>query len=248
MIFRVLLLFLLISINTCVLALQKEDSTKELSSRELLSILHDDKLLGDPKAPILMLEYASLTCYHCSLFHKDIFPKIKKKYIDTGKVLYIFRHFPLDYRALKAAMLSHCYEKQEDYFNFNKAVFNAIDSWNYHNLSDLTILQRVAALSNFKQDLYNKCINDKNIMDKVIKDKSDAINKLGITATPVFFIKLNDGFYVDHNQIKHEGYKKQEYFADIIDKLYEKVEIAKDNKNPNSELGSKERRRNRGLF
>jgi protein-disulfide isomerase len=64
-------------------------------------------------------------------------------------MLYIFRHFPLDYSGLKAAMLSYCYEKEEDYLNFNKAVFNSIDSWNYSDLSDLTVLQRIAALSNF---------------------------------------------------------------------------------------------------
>jgi protein-disulfide isomerase len=193
----------------------------EVTQKELLSLLPDDKFLGDPKAPILMIEYASLTCYHCSLVHHDVFPKIKKRYIDTGKILYIFRHFPLDYRALKAAMLSYCYEKQEDYFNFNKAVFNSIDSWNYSNLSDLTVLQNIASLSNLKQDDFNQCINDKNTMDKIINDKSLAINKLDIMAAPIFFIKPNsDELNVDYNKIKHEGYKKLEYFISVIDKLY----------------------------
>nr|WP_246168545.1 thioredoxin domain-containing protein [Wolbachia endosymbiont of Ctenocephalides felis wCfeT] len=195
----------------------------EVTSEELLSPLPGDKLLGDPKAPILMIEYASLTCYHCSLFHKDIFPHLKRKYIDTGKMLYIFRHFPLDYRALKAAMLSYCYEKQEDYFNFNKAVFNSIESWNYSNLSDLTVLQRVAALSNLKQSAFNQCINDKDIMDKIINDKSLAINKLGITATPIFFIKPNDGR--SYNNIKHEGYRKLRYFTNVIDELYKRTSL-----------------------
>lgn len=139
-------------------------------------------------------------------------------------MLYVFRHFPLDYRGLKAAMLSYCYEKQEDYFNFNKAVFNSIGSWNYSNLSDLTVLQRIAALSNLKQDAFNQCINDKKMMDKIINDKSLAINKLGIMATPIFFIKLNDGkSYIEHDKIKHEGYKTLEYFTSVIDKLYGKA-------------------------
>ncbi|WP_253301943.1 thioredoxin domain-containing protein [Wolbachia endosymbiont of Psylliodes chrysocephala] len=228
MIFRLLFLLILMSVNSYAVVkssnqhIQKE--TNEITPEELLSPLPDDKLLGDPKAPILMIEYASLTCYPCSLFDKDVFPKIKKKYIDTGKMLYIFRHFPLDYRALKAAMLSHCYEKQEDYFNFNKAVFNSIDLWNYYNLSDLTLLQRIAALSNLKQDAFNQCINDKKIMDKIINDKSLAINKLGIMATPIFFIRLNNNeLYAEHNKIKHEGYKTLEYFTNVIDKLYGKA-------------------------
>ncbi|UJQ21131.1 DsbA family protein [Wolbachia endosymbiont of Delia radicum] len=129
MIFRLLFLLIFISVNSYAVVKQDlydsqyiQKKPNEITSNELLSPLPDDKLLGDPKAPILMIEYASLTCYHCSLFHRNVFPKIKEKYIDTGKMLYIFRHFPLDYRGLKAAMLSHCYEKQEDYFNFNKAV------------------------------------------------------------------------------------------------------------------------------
>ncbi|QKX02398.1 thioredoxin domain-containing protein [Wolbachia endosymbiont of Dirofilaria (Dirofilaria) immitis] len=230
MIFRLVFALILISVDSYALVEQDlfDDQctrkTSEITPKELLSPLPDDKLLGDPKAPILMIEYASLTCYHCYLFHKEVFPKIKKKYVDTGKMLYIFRHFPMDYRGLKAAMLSYCYERTEDYFNFNKAVFNLIDSWNYSNFNDLTVLQKVAALSNLKQDTFNQCINDKKIMDKVISDKSLAINKLGITGTPIFFIRpTNDKLYVEHDKIKHEGYKTLEYLASIIDSYVKKL-------------------------
>ncbi|NSM56205.1 DsbA family protein [Wolbachia endosymbiont of Atemnus politus] len=227
MIFRLLLLLIFISVSSYAVVkhdLSNTQKTDEITPKELLSPLSDDKLLGDPKAPILMIEYASLTCYHCSLFHKEVFPKIKERYIDTGKMLYVFRHFPMDYRGLKAAMLSYCYEKEEDYFNFNKAVFNSIDSWNYYNLSDLTVLQKVAALSNLKQDTFNQCIDDKKVMDKVINDKSLAINKLSITGTPIFFIKPNNNkSYVEHNKIKHEGYKTLKYLTNVIDELYEKA-------------------------
>ncbi|MCV3769338.1 MAG: DsbA family protein, partial [Wolbachia pipientis] len=88
----------------------------------------------------------------------------------------------------------------------------------------LTVLQKVAALSNLKQDTFNQCINDKEIMDKVIGDKSLAINKLGITGTPIFFIKLNnDKLYVEYDKIKHEGYKTLEYLTNIIDSYMEKA-------------------------
>ncbi|MDR1139952.1 MAG: DsbA family protein [Rickettsiales bacterium] len=141
MIFRLLLLLIFISVNSYAVIKQDLSNSQYTrktgeTAKELLSPLPDDKSLGNPKAPILMIEYASLTCYHCPLFHKEVFPAIKKKYIDTGKMLYIFHHFPLDYRGLKSAMLSYCHEKEEDYFNFNKAVFNSIDSWNYSDLRD----------------------------------------------------------------------------------------------------------------
>lgn len=228
MIFRILLLFIFISINTCAFANQEGNNTRKLSSKELLSILPDDKLLGNREAPILMLEYASLTCYHCSDFHINVFPKIKKNYIDTGKVLYIFRHFPLDYRALKGAMISHCYDEQEGYYKFNKAVFSAIESWSHYNSHDLTMLRNIAKLGNLKPELYDRCINDKDIMDKIINDKSLAINELKINATPVFFIRLNDGSDIEgYNKIKHEGYKKHEYFADVINRLLKQTEVKK---------------------
>jgi len=219
MILRLLFLLLFVSIGSYATANQKEAEQKEL-----LSLLPDDKFLGDVKAPILMIEYASLTCYHCSLFHRDVLPQIKKKYIDTGKVLYVFRHFPLDYRALKAATLSYCYTQQEDYFNFNKAVFNSIDSWNYSDQNDLTVLYKVAKLSNLKEDMFNQCIDDKEIMNKVFNNKLLAINKLGVTASPIFFIKFNNNKQcMEPDECKHEGYKKLKYFADVIDQLYKKV-------------------------
>ncbi|NUY39861.1 thioredoxin domain-containing protein [Wolbachia endosymbiont of Litomosoides brasiliensis] len=230
MIFRLLFLLIFTSVNSYAVVEQDlsnnqyTQTANGITPKELLLPLSGDRLLGDPKAPILMIEYASLTCYHCSLFHREVFPEIKKKYIDTGRMLYIFRHFPLDYRGLKAAMLSYCYEKQEDYFNFNKAVFSSIDSWNYSNLGDLTVLQKVAALSNLKQDTFNRCINDKKVMDKIMNDKSLAINKLGIMATPIFFIKLNnDKPHTEPDKIRYEGYKTLGYFTNVIDKLYEKA-------------------------
>ncbi|MBV0899349.1 MAG: DsbA family protein [Wolbachia endosymbiont of Fragariocoptes setiger] len=211
MITRLLLLLTFLSVGL-------HCTTTEITQKELLSLLPDDKFLGNEKAPIIMIEYASLTCYHCSLFHKEVLPQIKKKYIDTGKVLYVFRHFPMDYRALKSSMLSYCYTKQEDYFNFNKAVFNSIDSWNYSNASDLSLLNKIAALSNLKQDKLNQCIDSQEIMDKIINSKLLAINKLGVTGSPAFFIKLNnDEFNGDY---KHEGYRKLDYFVSVIEKLH----------------------------
>ncbi|WP_253300062.1 thioredoxin domain-containing protein [Wolbachia endosymbiont of Chironomus riparius] len=224
MIFRVLLLLFFISINSY--ANVNQAKSNEITQEELLSLLPTDKFLGDIKAPVLMIEYASLTCYYCSLFHKNVFPEIKQKYIDTGKVLYIFRHFPFDHCALKSVMLSYCYPKQEDFFNFNNAVFDLIDSWNYSNLDDCGVLKSVALISNIKEELYYQCTSTKNnpIIDRIIFDKSLAINKLGVSGSPAFFIKPNDDkLYLRVSEYKHEGYKKFKYFSEIIDELHKKA-------------------------
>ncbi|UWI83331.1 DsbA family protein [Wolbachia endosymbiont of Howardula sp.] len=194
------------------------------SEDDVLSLLVDDRFLGDLQAPIIMIEYSSLTCYHCALFHKDVFPKIKAKYIDTGKMLYIFRHFPLDYRGLQAAMLSTCYDNHEDYFRFNKDFFELSSNWNFNNLSDLAMLQNIAELNDLSTEMLNQCMNNITILNKIVNNKAIAINKLGITATPIFFIKLNQHSPdINLNDIRHEGSKKIEYFMDIIDTLYVKT-------------------------
>ncbi|MCV3769826.1 MAG: DsbA family protein, partial [Wolbachia pipientis] len=89
MILRLLFILIFMSVNSY--AVIKQDlvyngqyttqNIGEITPKELLLPLSDDKLLGDPEAPILMIEYASLTCYHCYLFHKEVFPEVKKKYI-----------------------------------------------------------------------------------------------------------------------------------------------------------------------
>ncbi|MDN5247553.1 MAG: thioredoxin domain-containing protein [Wolbachia endosymbiont of Tyrophagus putrescentiae] len=221
MFLRILLLLVFFSMSSYA-----QTQVKEVTTQELLSLLPDDKFLGDVNAPVIVIEYAALTCYYCSLFHKNILPQIKSEYIDKGKVLYVFRHFPLDYRALKSAMLGRCYTRQEDYFNFIRAVFDSIDAWNYSNASDLSLLQKIAALSNLKKDTFDRCIDDKVAMDKIVNDKFLAINKLGVEASPVFFIKLNKSkSNVEPSECKHEGYRKFDYFADVIDALCKQAAV-----------------------
>ena len=87
-----------------------------------------EKFLGDNNAKITIIEYASMTCDHCANFHKNIFPEIYEKYIQTGKVKFIFRDFPLDKQALFAAILANCAPK-EKYFDFVKLIFNTTQKW-----------------------------------------------------------------------------------------------------------------------
>ncbi|OEY86933.1 protein-disulfide isomerase [Wolbachia pipientis] len=201
---------------------KESNTTEEITQKELLSLLPDDKFLGDPNAPVIMIGYVSPTCYHCALFYKNELAQIKKKYIDTGKLLYVLRIFPTDRFGFKATLLSYCYTKTENYFNFIRAIFDALVSWNYYNNSDeLALLKKIAALSNLKEDMFNKCINDKAIEDKVLNNKLLAINKLGVENSPTFFIKINNNnFPTGLRECKHEGHKKLEYFSSIIDKLY----------------------------
>ena len=93
--------------------------------------LENDFTLGDPKAPLVMVEYVSMTCPHCAHFSTTVLPALQKKYIDTGKMKYILRQFPLNEPALKATMLLYCVGEQspEKYFVFAKVLFEAQNKW-----------------------------------------------------------------------------------------------------------------------
>src|SRR5215204_4287356 len=94
----------------------------------LLAIQPADHVLGDRKAPVTLIEYASFTCPHCAHFHTQILPEIKKKWIDSGKVKLIYRDFPLDQTALKAAQLAECAGKDK-YFGVIDMIFSTPARW-----------------------------------------------------------------------------------------------------------------------
>ena len=87
-----------------------------------------DNVLGKPDAPFTIVEYSSMTCPHCAAFHKDVLPKLKEKYIDTGKAKYIVREFPLDNVAAAAFMLGRCVD-QAKYFDFIDLLYANQEEW-----------------------------------------------------------------------------------------------------------------------
>src|SRR5262245_61512941 len=94
----------------------------------LLAVQPGDHVLGDAKAPITLIEYASFTCPHCAHFHTQILPEIKKKWIDTGKVKLIYRDFPLDQVAAKAAQIAEC-APSDRYFGVVDLIFRGQSQW-----------------------------------------------------------------------------------------------------------------------
>src|SRR5947209_14674871 len=88
--------------------------------------------LGDPQAPITVIEYASMTCPHCAHFHLTTFPELKKRYIDTGKVRFVFREFPLDPVATGAFMLARC-AGNDRYFALLDLLFHEQRQWAVNN-------------------------------------------------------------------------------------------------------------------
>jgi len=151
-----------------------------------LTLTPDDRILGKPDAPITIIEYGSLNCPHCAHFALDVLPKLKQKWIDSGKAKLVFRDFPLDGQALKAAMIARC-ASPDRFYAFVDAFMKAQPSW-VGSPDYLAALSRLAKLGGMSQQQIDACLNDKALEDKIAESRLVADQKLGVDSTPTFFI------------------------------------------------------------
>jgi len=158
-----------------------------------------DMVLGSASAPITVVEYASMTCGHCATFHNKIFPKIKEKYIDTGKVRFILREFPLDNLAAAASMLARCAGDGKTY-PLVSALFAKQDDWAFVRTNPVPELFKFARQAGFTQESFDKCLTDQKLLDEITASSKRAAETFGVTSTPTFFIngkKLSGGAFED---------------------------------------------------
>ncbi len=143
-----------------------------------------DMAQGDEKAPITIIEYASMTCPHCAAFHATTYPELKKRYIDTGKVQFIFREFPLDQLALAAFLLARC-AGPDKYFPMIETLFQLQKEWLVQKpLGPLLAIAKQAGMS---EQAFNECLQDQKLIDG-IEDVRQRAMKLNVQSTPSFFI------------------------------------------------------------
>jgi protein-disulfide isomerase len=167
---------------------QRKDGPAEVPVEELMKPTDlPDLTLGAADAKVTVVEYASMTCPHCAHFANDVFDDFKKKYIDTGKVRYIFREFPLDNLAAAVSMLARCaggdkaiplietyYAKQQD--------------WAFASGSPVPKLFDIAKQAGFTQESFDKCLTDQKLLDQITAERTRASDTFGVNATPTFFI------------------------------------------------------------
>ena len=144
-------------------------------------------VVGNQDAKISIIAFESLTCSHCANFHKDVYPQLKKEYLDTGLAKIEFRHFPLDIAAFNASKVSQCKNDGRSeilnslYLNQQKWVKgNSIEEVNKN-------LKKFLDSSGFDID-FNKCINDKEIEDFILNDRIEGVKKFKVNATPTIII------------------------------------------------------------
>ncbi len=151
--------------------------------------LPSDLVMGKTTAPIVMVEYASLSCPHCAHFSSAVMPELEKKYIETGKLKYILRQFPLNEPALKGAMLLDCVGEQDKdrYYVFARVLFDAQSKWAFDG-DFMSGLETIANVGGVNKEQFRSCVNNTEREMKVLEAKKKASEELDIPHTPYFFI------------------------------------------------------------
>ncbi|MBO6510430.1 MAG: thioredoxin domain-containing protein [Roseibium sp.] len=166
-----------------------------------------DKILGDENAPVTIVEYASMTCGHCANFHKRTWPDLKKDYIETGKVRFIFREFPLDPVAAAAFMLARC-APQDKYFEIVDVMFDQQRSWAFTDNPYQSLLDFSKQIG-FTQESFEKCLTNQGLLDAVNAVKDRGAEEFGVNSTPTFFIngeRVSGALSIDDMGKKIEEY------------------------------------------
>jgi protein-disulfide isomerase len=147
-----------------------------------------DMALGPANATVTITEYASMTCPHCAAFTETVFPKIKSEFIDSGKIRFVFREFPLDIKAAAGSMLARCIAKDDSgkYFAVVDLLFKQQNDWVTKNTTET--LTRIGKQAGLSQQAVEACLKDQALLDKIAADQKFASEVLKVNSTPTFFI------------------------------------------------------------
>jgi protein-disulfide isomerase len=163
-----------------------------------------DKSLGSEDAKVTIVEYASATCPHCAAFHANVYPELKKEFIDTGKVRFIAREFPLDDLALAAFMVARCVP-DDKYFDMLSLLYEQQRTWAGQNARDE--LLKLAKLAGLSEAQFDECLKNEDLAKGILDIRKDGADKYGVNATPTFYI----------NGKKMEGERDIEGFRKAIE-------------------------------
>ena len=170
-------------LNRILLALVLIFATSLVGSRAEVS---NEKVLGDPGARVTIIEFASLSCPHCAEFHKTRFDWLKENYIDTGKVRFVFRDFPLNRPALLGSMVAHCAEPSK-YFAYLSLLFKNQEKWAFSQPVEEQLV-KLARVSGMGQEKLLNCLQDEALAERIIQSRLESQNTYNIESTPSFLV------------------------------------------------------------
>ena len=156
-----------------------------------LKLSDKDYALGPKDAKIVLVEYASLTCPRCARFHTQVLPGLKKEFINTGKVRYIYRDLPLDRLALGGAMIARC-SGRDTFFGFIETFYGSQASWSRAS-NPAQALAKLARLGGMSQNKFDQCLQNVEIQNEILQQRLKASNDFKVQATPTVFVN-GDGY------------------------------------------------------
>lgn len=146
----------------------------------------EDRILGNAEAPVTIIEYASLSCPHCANFHATRFKWIKENYIDTGKVKFIFRDFPLNQPALLGSMLAQC-APPERYYAFLDLLFRQQATWAFSE-SVMEELAKIARVGGIGKAAFDDCMSNVELSERIIESRKIGVEKYDVASTPSLIV------------------------------------------------------------
>lgn len=173
-------------------ASDKSAETAKTDGKESAALKSNDMVLGDPDAPVTLIEYASVTCPHCASFHETMLPTIKEKYIDTGKVKLVFREYPTppaEFSLIGSLMARCAAEKagESSYFLIIGSLMKDQRTWIYGEDPKAELL-KIAAQTGMDEAAFDACLKRQELVDLINNNTKEAIEKFSIQGTPAFIL------------------------------------------------------------
>jgi len=156
------------------------------ASNLMISFASSEEItLGSEQAPVTLIEYGSLTCDNCIRFHRNVFPRIKKHYIDSGTVRFIYRHFPTSDAAVRGAIASQC--AGEKSYEMLDELYSTVADWYEADNRDSIFAQKASSLG-LNSEAYISCLSNSRHLDEIKNQQYAARKDFDVTGTPTFFI------------------------------------------------------------
>ena len=166
-----------------------------------------DMAVGDPDAPVTVIEFFSLTCPSCERFHKQVYNRLKPEYVDAGRVRFVVRDFPLNAPAFEAAVLAHC-AGRERYFTFIDVLFQTFDDWaSSRDFNDK--LGQIGELGGVSRDQFADCLADQGLENSIFQSIADGQAEYDVSGTPTLVV----------NGEKYDGQMSFDALSKHIDRL-----------------------------
>lgn len=166
----------------------------------------EPRTIGSADAPVTIVEYFSLTCPHCAAFHNGAYADLKEKYVDTGKVKFVYRDFPLDGVGLRAAMMARCVDEKR-YPGVIQVLFKTQDNW-ARATDPVAELQKIGALAGLGAEAFESCVQSDALANGILAQRQEA-SAAGVRSTPTF--EINGRMY--------PGSRSIEEFDEILEPL-----------------------------